>query len=210
MASTYTELRQEIAEYLGRDDLTLLIPQFVQHAEARMNRELRIKAMEKETILKTSAGSRYVELPNRRTEGNWDVFLEMRDIRLNGRQIKNLEYLAPDKLPEKDKIGSPVAYTIVGKRLILYPTPDIEYQIELIYYAEVPPLGIAQPSNDVLLTASDLYLYGSLVQSSGYARSTAPLNLWEGLYSQAAQGLQSSDESGRFTSNIGARPIRSV
>ena len=210
MAANYTELQAEIANYLGRTDLAAVIPTFIQQAEATINRELRLKAMEKISILQAVAGNRVLPLPNRRDPGDWDVFLEMRDLRLDMQKMVNLDYLTPEALPTRQMSGIPQVYTIVGKDLILYPTPQEDCNLELIYYAEVPPLGDSQPDNEVLLTMPDMYLYGSLVKSAGYARSTVPLELWAALYQQAAQGIDDSDESGRFTANLASRPIRCI
>ena len=43
---TFTELKDAIADWLDRSDLTARIPDFIALAEARINRELRIRPME--------------------------------------------------------------------------------------------------------------------------------------------------------------------
>jgi hypothetical protein len=209
MALTYDTLQTEIAAYLGRADLTALIPVFITDAEARMNRELRLKVMERREHLFTEPGQPIVLMPNE-TAPDWNVFLEMRDLRLDGDSLENLEFRVPDAMPEIRSAGKPQAYTIVGRDLMVYPTPDAEYWLEMIYYAEIPPLSSQRQSNEVLRIAPDLYRFGSLVQSAGYTRSTAPLDLWESLYLKASTGLTNSDESGRFTPNIGCQPRRTV
>ena len=44
--TNYTNLQSTIADYLNRDDLTSVIPVFIQLAEAQMNRDIRHYEME--------------------------------------------------------------------------------------------------------------------------------------------------------------------
>lgn len=210
MIDTYDDLLRAIAEYLGRSDLSALIPQFVRLAEARMNRELRLKLMEREAWTRLPAGRQVIALPDKRVAGNWDVFLEMRDLRVNGNRLQNLDFIPIDAIPEQRNTGAPKAYAIRGRELVLIPVPDGECELLLTYYAEVPPLGDKQPSNDILIRSPDLYLYGALVASVPYARGSVPLELWESFYNKAADSQDKSDNHGRFTANLTMRPIRSV
>jgi hypothetical protein len=214
MADNFDGLRAEMQQYLGRDDLGDLAPTFIRFAEARMNRELRLKLMEREAYYTLRPGQRSVALPDKHVPGDWDVFLEMRDLRLQEKfgatTLKNIDFTALDKLPDTRPGGVPCAYAIRGREMPLYPIPDAAYILNLTYYAEIPPLDEKQPANDILLRSPDLYLYGALVASAPYARSSVPLELWEAFYVKASQSLSESDDSGRFTANISIRPIRSV
>lgn len=210
MAGTYEELQTEIAAYLGRTDLTDKIPSFIKFAEADMNRELRLKIMEREAYTFLVPKQSAIPLPDKRVFGDWDVFLEMRDLRLNGEFLENLDYLGLKNIPQRKDAGRPYAYSIRGRELVFVPTPDLEYEVLMTYYAEIPPLGDDQPANDVLLRSPDLYLYGSLLASVPYARSSVPSAMWEAFYRKAADSMNKSDISGRFTANLAAKPIRSV
>jgi hypothetical protein len=214
MAATYDDLRAEILRYLGRDDLADLAPTFILHAEARMNRDLRLKLMEREAYYTLRVGQRAVALPDKHVPGDWDVFLQMRDLRLMEKRgsttLRNIDFCALDNLPDTRPTGRPCAYGIRGREMPLYPIPDAEYILNMTYYAEIPPLGDRQPANDILLRSPDLYLYGALVASAPYARSSVPVELWEAFYVKASQSLSESDVTGRFTANIALRPIRSV
>ena len=52
---TYTELKDAIADWLDRSDLTARIPDFIALAEARINRERRIRPMEVRSTIVTTA-----------------------------------------------------------------------------------------------------------------------------------------------------------
>ena len=212
--STYSGLQAVVADWLGRDDLTEQIPVFIRLAEKRMNRELRLRNMERRAETEVLKGQNSVPLPWRREPGNWDVFMEMRDLvwkDADGSVVRNLHYMPVDdyaagRLPE----AVPTQYTIVGRDLFLVPAPAANGTLRLTYYAEIPPLGDEQPDNEVLLNFPDLYLYGTLVESGPFTRSSAPLETWAEYYAAARQKAEANERRARFTSNLQMRPVRRV
>ena len=60
--STYDELKASIADFLNRDDLTSVIPDFIKLAETGMNREVRHWRMEKRATAQLD--SQYTALPS--------------------------------------------------------------------------------------------------------------------------------------------------
>ena len=61
--SNYEELKAAVADWLGRDDLSPRIPDFIALAEKRMARELRPRALERRLLLDVAAGQERVPLP---------------------------------------------------------------------------------------------------------------------------------------------------
>lgn len=210
--TTYKGLCESVADYLGRDDMTERIPTFIALAERRMNRELRLRVMERRAETDVLAGQSAVPLPWRRQAGNWDVFLEMRDLTWQDKdgQTVNLCYFPPDSYGQSMMAGRPQAYTIIGRDLFLLPAPDADGKLYLTYYAEIEPLGENQTDNAVLLTAPDLYLYGALVESGPFTRGSVPLEAWTQYYSAARQKAEANEQRARFTANITMRPARRI
>ena len=210
--TSYTGLCEAVADYLGRDDMTERIPTFIALAERRMNRELRLRVMERRAETFVPAKERAVTLPWRREPGNWDVFLEMRDLTWQDAdgQTVNLCYMPPDTYAQKRAPGRPREYTIIGRDLFLLPPPDAPGRLYLTYYAEIAPLGERQPDNAVLLMFPDLYLYGALVESGPFTRGSAPLELWTQYYAAARQKAEACEQRARFTANITMRPARRI
>jgi hypothetical protein len=208
--TNYAGLCATIEEWLGRDDLKGQIPVFIQLAEKRMNRELRLRVMERRAETDVPAGQPAVPLPWRREAGNWDVFMEMRDIVWQGADgmSHSLTYAPVDDYAETRTTGLPRQYTIIGRDLFLLPASDADGKLMLTYYAEIPPLGEKQPDNAVLLTAPDVYLYGALLESVPFTRGSVPSELWAQFYSGAKAKLESSEQRARFTSNLTMRPVR--
>lgn len=210
--TSYKGLCAAVADYLGRDDLTEQIPTFIRLAEARMNRELRLRVMERRAETDVPAFQSSVPLPWRREFGNWDVFLEMRDIVWADHhgQAHNLQYMPPDTYEVSRESGYVRGYTIIGRDLFLLPSPDAAGTLRLTYYAEIPPLGDKQPDNEVLITAPDVYLYAALVEAGPYTRGSAPAEQWAQFYGAAKQKLEASEQRARFTSNLTMKPVRRI
>lgn len=208
--TSYKGLCAAVADYLGRDDLTEQIPNFIRLAEKRMERELRLRVMERRAETEVLAHQDAVPLPWRREFGNWDVFLEMRDIVwMDGDgQSHNLHYMPPDTYSVSREYGYVRGYTIIGRDLFLLPASEADGKLRLTYYAEIPPLGDKQPDNLVLLTAPDVYLYASLVEAAPYTRGSAPAEQWAQFYGAAKAKLEHSEQRARFTSNLTMRPVR--
>lgn len=210
--TNYAGLCEAVADYLGRDDMTDRIPTFIALAERRMNRDLRLRVMERRAATTVLAGQSAVPLPWRRQPGNWDVFMEMRDLTYADAdgQTVNLCYFPPDTYAQSRAAGRPEGYTIIGRDLFLLPEPDAEGKLHLTYYAEIEPLGEKQPDNAVLLMFPDLYLYGALVESGPFTRGSAPLEMWTQYYSAARQKAEANEQRARFTANLTMRPARRI
>lgn len=211
--TTYKGLCAVVADYLGRDDLTEQIPTFIRLAEKRIERELRLRVMERRSVATVDAGDLGASLPNNREPGAWTVFLEMRDVswRTPDKQVYSMTYMPPDHYREASmKQGIPRQYTIIGDKVFFECVPDAPGELLLTYYAEIPPLGEKQPDNAVLLTAPDVYLYATLTEAAPYTRGSAPAEQWARLYGAAKQKLEASEQRARFTSNLTMRPTRRI
>ena len=126
---TFTELKDAIADWLDRSDLTARIPDFIALAEARINRELRIRPMEVRSIMYTTSGQKYFNLPG--------GYIQMRNIQLNTNPTQPLEYITPemlDRLYGSNTTGKPKAYTLIGDEIQLAPIPDSTYTVEMAFY----------------------------------------------------------------------------
>lgn len=210
--TTYSGLCAAVADYLGRDDLTAQIKTFIRLAERRMNRELRLRVMERRAETDVPAGQAAVPLPWRREDGNWDVFMEMRDlvwVSADG-MSRNLTYAPPDEYAVSRSSGLPCQYTIIGRDLFLLPAPDADGKLLLTYYAEIPPLSDSQPDNTVLLTAPDMYLYAALLESVPFTRGSVPVEVWSQYYAAAKNKLEAAEQRARFTSNLTMKPVRRI
>lgn len=197
-----------VEKYLGWD-ADGMIPHLVGLAEHRLQREMRLRVMERRGTNTTIPKKEGIALPNKRIPGDWDVYMEMREVGLRTNRPVNLEYITPDWYTDKSAVsGVPQFYTIIGREILFAPIPDNEYTILLAYYAQIPPLSAEQPTNDVLLTYPDLYLYATLVESAAYSRSAVPAQEWVSMYTAAKADAQSMDTKARYGKQIAAKPPR--
>jgi len=210
--TTYEGLKSAVADYLGRDDLGERIPTFIRLAEKRMERELRLRVMERRAECAVKAGQSAVPLPWRRESGKWDVFLEMRDVAWRGQDsfVHDLGYAPLDHYAVSREPGRPLGYSIVGRELFLLPAPAEDGTLLITYYAEIPPLSEEQPDNAVLLAAPDVYLYGALAEAGPFTRGSAPTELWAQYYAAARSRLELAEQRARYAANLSMRPVRRI
>lgn len=179
--TTYDELKDSIAKWLNRDDLTAVIPDFISLAEASISRDLRHFKQEKRVT--TVANERYENLPN-----DW---LEILQVQLTaGGIISSMSSVEMEKLrAQSDAAGTPKYMRLTADQIEFYPTPNDDYGITLQYYARIPALTTADPSNWLLRDAPDVLLYGSLVASAPYLADDARTQIWVSLYRAGIEGL---------------------
>lgn len=198
--SAYAELRSAIADWLARPDdptVAAVAPDLIRLCESRINYgsgepgdplyspPLRMRAME--TRATTTFTSAYVTLPA--------DFLELRAIEVNG---VPLGYMTPPHfgdIAEAQQAGVPRFYTIIGRELRLGPAPTVEKPLtaELFYYAKVPALSDANPTNWLLEASPSAYLYGALVEAAPYIGDDQRMALWFSLFAAALKGLQGAE-----------------
>ena len=205
--STFTELKDAIADWLDRSDLTARIPDFIALAEARINRELRIRPMEVRSTMYTTADQQYFQLPG--------GYIQMRNIQLNTNPTTPLEYITPemlDRLYGSTTTGKPRAYTLIGDEIQLAPIPDSAYQIEMAFYEKFTALGDGTSgtvtSNWLTKNAPDVLLYGALMEAEPFIKNDERVPVWLNGYSNAIDKLQKADQRDRHSGS--AMRVRNI
>lgn len=191
--TNYTDLQSTIADYLARTDLTAQIPLFIQLAENRLRRDLRIRPMLKVVTTPTTAGDPTVALPN--------DFLEMRDLHIESSPIQTLVYQNPSNFYRNTKAstansGAPKFYTVMGSEFQFAPIPDSAYTLKMVYYAAPSYLSSTVSSNVFLANSPDLLLYASLGEAEPYLMNDARIATWAQLYDRGLNSLTVSDSAG--------------
>lgn len=190
---TYAELQSAIADFLNREDLSAVIPTFISLAEADINRTLRDYRMEKRSTALVDA--QYSALPI-----DW---VETIRVQIAG-DTSRLELVSDGALADmraarSDTGGKPTHYAHTAGGLELFPTPDAEYTVEIVYFAKVPALSVTATTNWLLSAAPDVYLYGALTQSAPYLKDDQRAPVWAGLYQNAITSLNTASERSRYS-----------
>ena len=202
--TTYDELKTSIADFLNRDDLTSVIPDFITMAEAEMHRRIRHWRQEKRSTAELD--TQYSAIPA--------DFLEVISFHISSGDYRSLELISRAQMQDRryrsgDASGKPAFYAITAGEIEVYPTPDGTYDAELYYYSRIPALSASNTSNWVLEYFPDAYLYGSLVHSAPYLKDDPRLQTWAALSKNVIDGINIESESSKFGGSGRRMKIRS-
>ena len=189
--STFAELKTSIADWLNRDDLTSVIPDFISLAEANMDRSIRHWRMEKRVT--ATVDGQYTGLVGDYLEG----------IRFSIASGDRLELLSQGEMQQRrtaydDTTGKPKYYAISDGQLELYPTPDGTYAVEMLYYGQITPLSESNTTNWLLTHHPDAYLYGSLLHAAPYLGEDQRAGTWGSLYQSALDAINKESSDAKF------------
>lgn len=171
--ATRSELITSVGNWLHRDDLAAVIPDFITLVEMRVNRRLRTAEMVSLAQVDTQAGVSTVSVPS--------DLLELINIEVQGSPNASLQVVTPSILNGKyssDNQGKPCVFAQIGSDYKLAPTPDAIYTLDVNYYAKVPALTDANTTNWLLTNYPDIYLYGCLVEAKAYIKDQKNLPTW--------------------------------
>lgn len=189
--TTYTELKTAIANWLARDDLTSVIPDFITLFEAHANRELRVRRMETTATLTPSSG--VATLPT--------DYLEARRLTYQGADAeRSLVYVSPDILHTMFPTAPtdiPAVYTIEGGSIITRPSDTTN--LELAYYQKIGPLADDTEGSEGWLFAQhpDAYLFGALAEAQGYNIEVTKMATWIARRDGVLEAIKRLDMAGR-------------
>lgn len=191
MATTFAELKTEVADWLNRADLTAVVPTFIQFAEAGFNRVLRTNDMiVRKTDLVPASG--VVTLP--------DDWLETITFITTASPPVALEFVRPadwNAVRATERSGDPLVYTILNGEIHAFPLLGDGASVELVYYAKIPALSDSNTTNWLLTAHPDLYLYGTLLQAEPYLKNDERLPTWAAMYKGVLDAINLASEGAR-------------
>jgi len=189
---TYGGLVDWIGATLDRTDLETQIPTFIHMADLRLDRILLPPARQTTANLTTTAGTATLTLPA--------DFKQLVTANIGGYPL--------DRVTTTEIYGAlngaqPTRFTIGNGELKLSPTPDAEYTVVIDYLKGIQPLSEESPSNWVLSSHADLYVYGALLQAEAYLANDERLPIWKLAFDEAIgevnrQGLRYRGSSSPF------------
>ena len=202
--TTYAELQTVIADFLDRDDQTERIKTFIQLSEAEMSRKLRHWRMERR--VNAVLDTQYTALPN-------DFFEPIRlSITSNDTytlELTNLNELSNQRMRNLNTTGRPKLYAITDGTIEVWPAPDADYTVEMIYYSDIDALTTSNTSNWVLQYYPDAYLYGALIHSAPFLGEDARMTTWAALFQNAIDGINRDSEKSKYGGSGHRLKIRS-
>jgi len=187
--TNYSELQTALADWLNRADLDQKIPDFIALAESTLNDVLRSADMVASTTTAITSGR--AALPA-------DA-LEIVYAQVASNEDEPLEQIAPQQLTMLRRTrtrdaGNPRFYAIVGRQLVVTPTPSGSLSLDLDYYQRIPPLA-SNSTNWLLTDAPHIYLYTSLLHSSPFLMDDARYQVFNNTVSQQVMAAVKSQQT---------------
>jgi hypothetical protein len=166
----YATLSAKIQEYVQSTETSFVanIPTFVQLAEERIYNSVQIPAIRRNQIGTLSANNKYLTLP-----GDWLATFSLAVIAGDGSQEflldKDVNFIR-QSYPSPTDTGVPAYYAIFDQdTLILGPTPDSNYQVEMHYYYQ-PESIVTTGTSWLGDNFESVLLYGSLREAYTYLK----------------------------------------
>lgn len=198
MITSYATLKTSIANFVHRDDLTDLIPEFIADAENRIYNDLRIRAMEAAysgTTASTTLPTGFLE---------W-IFLYIDDDSEQKLSRRDAEWIYT-RYPDRTGGGKPVFFAREGDGLIFGPAANATYTLAGRYYKKLTALSDSNTTNWLITDAPDLIRFAALAEASSYMEDAGKVNLYEGKYQNTKQRIERNERresrSGSLLSTI--------
>lgn len=167
----YAQLVAAVGDLAHRTDLTSTIPTFVTLAEAKLNRSLRVRQMEV-ALPATPITDNEITLAS-------DI-VDVKSLWVPGREGSPLEAQPFEAVLSSGLTGEPTRYCRVGPtKLFINGGGEVQGYL----YQKILALSDSQPSNWLLASHPDVYLYGAMVQLAIYTKDDAAL--YEAQYASA-------------------------
>jgi len=87
---------------------------------------------------------------------------------------------------------------MVDDSIELAPTPDVEYTLQLTYYAKINALSDSNTSNFVSTSHPDVYLYGALKHASIYLMEDERIPMFTAQFEKALEEMRMEQEKSAF------------
>jgi hypothetical protein len=188
--TTYVGLQSAIADFLDRQDLTAAIPTFIALAEARISRD--VSHWKQEKRVTTVFNEQYELVPN-------DLIEALSLQHVGGGRIMTM---AATEMQERRGdvnyvAAKPTSVRLTAGQFELFPSPDTDYSVSLLYRARIPALADDNVSTWLLLDAPDVLLYGALGNAAPYLKDDGRLPVWAALYQSAVDALNAESKSAK-------------
>jgi hypothetical protein len=196
MISTYSELKDAIADWMHRSDLSARIPDFISLTESRLSQDISdIALLRSEAKIVTAAGQRTYAAP----AGLIKVeYARRKEPASTPMQIVTARVLA-QKYAFEQYTSLPNFIAFDGAYLVLHPTPNGAYTVDYFYQNTIDPLSDSNPTNVILKRFPALYLWGACHEAAMFIRDVALAQGAEQKYQAALTNARSVDYVGGAT-----------
>jgi len=204
MPSTYAELKEEVINFLNNMAAEQTVDTFIDLTEADMSRRLRHWRMERRST--ALLDTQYSALPN---DFNEPIRLSITSGDTYTLELANVNELSNQRMRNLNTSGRPKLYAITDGTIEVWPAPDGDYTIEMVYYSRIAALTASNTSNWVIEYHPDAYLYGALMHSAPFLGEDNRLQTWSALYEKAINDINADSDKAKFGGSGHRLKIRS-
>lgn len=176
----YADISSRIADWINRGDLAARIPDFIELAEERMNRALRVRQMES-SLAATPITDNLITPAA-------DV-IDVKALWMPSYERTPLQPQALESVIANGYQGIPTMYAWDGAALRFDGAGDVQG----VLYVRIPALA-ASTTNWVSEGPWSLYLWGALMEAALFVKDDATAATWEGRFLQVLDELRGNDQ----------------
>jgi hypothetical protein len=213
----YSELLTNVRNYTEVESEVLsdsIIDIFIENVENKIQRELDLDAFRKFQFSSFTIGSPFITVP--------DDFAFERGVQIKDQVTNNRTWLEQRDTTFIDEYnvnrsdtGKPKYYANWDQNTIMVaPTPDSAYEIELWYNKTPDHLSSSNTTTWLSTNAPEVLIYGTVSEAFSYLKNPSYVQLYEQKYAQAVQNLAQT-QMGRkrrdeYADGVLRIPLRSV
>jgi hypothetical protein len=188
---TYDNLVNTVKQYLERSDASVVerIPTFITLAEFEIAQQVKTLGQIQVVQANMNVGNPIIQKPAR-----WRKTVSM--TLNNGTQkspvfLRKFEYL--QSYNNEGSTGLPIYYGDYDyDHWLVAPTPDDDYQFEVLYYERLAPLSSENQTNWITNNAPNAMLFGTLLQAVIYLKDDQR-QIFQQKYDMAMAALKAED-----------------
>jgi len=201
---TYDSLTSTVLQYLERSDAATreAIPTFITLCEFEIAEEIKTLGQLNVATATMTTGNPILQKPAR-----WRKTVSMTLTNTEGAQpvfLRKFEYLKA-YWPNATQTDMPAFYADIDyDHWYVAPTPDQDYEFEVLYYERIEPLSSSVQTNWLTRNAPNAMLYGTLLQAMPFLKNDQR-QIFQQKYSEAIGALKNED-----TTRVGDRQTIAV
>ena len=176
----YTQISEKVADWINRGDLSARIPDFIELAEERMNRALRVRQMER-SLAATAITDNLITPAT-------DV-IDVKALWVPNYERTPLKPQGLESVIAGGYQGTPTLYAWDGADLRFDGAGDVQG----VLYVRIPAL-VTATTNWVSEGSWSLYLFGALLEAALFVRDDVAAQLWEGRFGQVLDEVRGNDQ----------------
>ncbi len=191
---TYDSLTSTVLQYLERRDRAVVdaVPTFITLAEFEIAEQIKTLGQ-----LQVAESTMLADNATLQKPARWRKTVSM-SVTVNGKKqpvlLRKYEYLK-NYWPDSNQTDVPLYYADTDwDHWYLAPTPDQDYEFEVLYYERIAPLSSTNQTNWLTQNAPNAMLFGTLLQAMPFLKNDQR-QIFQQKYTEAMQTLKGEDVS---------------